>query len=164
LQGVVKKSRAGRTEGVAGGGGIRGVGLDQNGGAAATQNIAVEVLRNVDDELNIAAGEKFAALGLRVYLAVEIEVTGVLDGVQQAALHRTVIGDEKGGGQVLGVGVDGKTKKYELQNGNADHHGEGEAVAAHLDEFLDHHGPEAPPGKFVAFFHGGKLAGASLIR
>ena len=39
-------------------------------------------------------------------------------------------------------GVDGKAEEHKLDDRQAYHHREGDAVAPHLDEFLDQHGKE----------------------
>ena len=52
-------------------------------------------------------------------------------------------------GQVLRVGIDGVAEEDELEQRNADHHGERDAVAAHLDEFLADDRPEPLPVEFV---------------
>ena len=58
-------------------------------------------------------------------------------------------------GRCLRVGVDGKAEEDELQQRNADHHPEGQAVAAHLDEFLDDHGPETAAEENGCAIHAG---------
>ncbi len=72
----------------------------------------------------------------------EVEVAAVADRVQQRASLRPVVGHEHGGGQVLRVGVDREAEQHELHQRDADHHPEGQAVAAHLDELLDDDRPE----------------------
>ena len=51
---------------------------------------------------------------------------------------------------MLGVHVYGIAEEHQLHEGDADHHGEGEPVAAHLHEFLAHHGHEPAQGKDAA--------------
>lgn len=44
---------------------------------------------------------------------------------------------------MTGVGIDGEAEEHELNDGQADHHAEGDAVAPHLDELFPEHGDEA---------------------
>ena len=52
--------------------------------------------------------------------------------------------DERGR-QVLRIVVDGEAEQHQLHQRHAEHHGEGDAVAPHLDEFL--HQQRAEPGE-----------------
>ena len=110
------------------------------------------------DELHFAARQRVVRLGLARGLAHEVEVAAVANGVQQRASLRPVVGQQDGGGQVLGIGIDGESEQHELDQRNADHHPERDAVAPHLDEFLHHHGAEASEGKAVLRAHGVKLS------
>jgi len=40
---------------------------------------------------------------------------------------------------MLRVGIDGVAENHELHQRDAKHHGEGQPVAAHLDELLERH-------------------------
>ena len=107
--------------------GIGGVGLDEDRGPLAAQQIAREILGNVDDELHFAAREQRRAPSASVVsLRDECEVAAVPDGVQQRAAVRAVVGHEHGGRQMLRVGVDGEAEEHELHQRHADHHAEGE--------------------------------------
>ena len=153
LQGAVDQ-RAQGANGIAGRRRVRRIRFHQHGGAVAAQEIAGETLRNIDDELHLAARQHAPGLGLGMHHAGEFEVTAVLDGVQQRAALRSIVGNQHGGGQVLGVRVDGEPEQNELHHGNADHHAEGEPVAPHLDELLHDHRPQPGQGEVVARAHG----------
>ena len=59
---------------------------------------------------------------------------------------------EEGGGEVLWIGIDCIAEKDELHHGDAEHHREGQPVAAHLDKFLADH--RAEPVKRETLSHG----------
>src|SRR5690606_13776368 len=54
-----------------------------------------------------------------------------------------VAGSDQRRGQPLGIVVDGKAKQHQEHQRYAEHHGEGDAVAPHLDEFLRQQGVQA---------------------
>ncbi len=64
LQRAVEQQGQG-AERVAGGGRVGGVGLDEDGGPVAAQQVAREILRDVDDELDFAAGQGGAPWPIR---------------------------------------------------------------------------------------------------
>ena len=138
-----------RTQGIPGRGRVGSVRFDQARRPVATEQVAREVLRNIDYELNLAAGEGVAGFGLALYFADKIEVTAVFDGFQESPGLGSVIGHQDGSGQMLGVRVDGEAEENELEEGDADHHREREPVTAHLDGLLDHHGPQSPQGEIM---------------
>ena len=84
-----------RAEGDAGGGGIGGVGLDEQGGPVAAQQIAARNSAGMlIDELHLAAREQIVAFRLGLHLRDEIEVGAVLHRVEQRAAVRAVVGEE----------------------------------------------------------------------
>jgi hypothetical protein len=153
-----------RTRRVAGGRRIAGVGLEQQRRPRAAQEVAREVLRDVDHELHLAARERVVRIVLARDLAHEVEVGAVADRAEQRAPLRAAVGEQHGRGQVLGVGVDRVAEQDELQQRDPDHHPEGHAVAEHLDELLDDHRAEAAGGEDLARAHGEKLSLARSIR
>ena len=61
-----------------------------------------------------AARQGVARLRLRVHLPDEIEVAAVLHRLEQRPALRPVVGQQHGGGQMLGVGIDGKAEEDQL--------------------------------------------------
>jgi hypothetical protein len=92
---------------------------------------------------SLAAREHVARLGFARRARLDAEVIAVLQGGDEAAGKHAFVRYPHGGGQVLGVGVDGETEQHQLHHRNAHQHAEGEAVAPHLDELLHHHCGEA---------------------
>jgi hypothetical protein len=103
--------------------------------------------RDVDHELNFAFGDHAFRLGFGFRLRGDLEVAAVFQSANEAAGKLAVVGVQHRGGKLLGVGVDGKSEQYQLDQRDTHHHGEGQAVAPHLDEFLGDHGEEAVPCK-----------------
>jgi hypothetical protein len=121
---------------------VGGVGLDEHGGAIATEEIAGEILRYVDDELDLAALEEVARLALGVHLLYEVEEGTILQRIEEGAPLRAVIGEENCRGQMTWVGIDRESEEEKLEQGNAEHHREGESIAPHLGKLLHDNGPE----------------------
>src|SRR5690606_32517940 len=134
------RERGNRT---AGGGGIGRVGGDEDFWRAPADHVALEVLRDDDDEIGVAAPQRLLAGFDAGYRATEIEIGGVLHAGDDGAGQRAVVGHFDQRGQVPRVGVDGKAEQHELDDGQPDHHREGDAIAAHLDELLEQHRAEA---------------------
>ena len=130
-------------QGAADGGGVGGIGLDDDLGLLAADQLAGEVAGNGDDELHRAALEQFVGFLLGGHGVGEAEIAGIADGADQGAGDGAVVSRENRGGQALGVVVDGKAEEDELHDRHAEHHGEGQPVAAQLQGFLDDHGHEA---------------------
>jgi len=63
--------------------------------------------------------------------------------MEQRAALRTVVGQEHRCRQMLWIRVDGVTEKNELEQRDPDRHAESQPVPAHLDEFLEYHGPKS---------------------
>ena len=105
-----------RVDAAAGGGGIAGVGFEQNGGTVAAQKVAGEVFGDVDEKLNFAAQEHFLALGFGLHLLHKIEVGAVFQALEKGASMRAGVGKKHGGGHVARVGVDHEPKNHELHD------------------------------------------------
>ena len=109
----------------------------------AAHDALLEVTRYGDDESDIATFEQsVGALGA-LRDVDEAVIIGVgerrYDGVGEApAIER----DERRG-QALGIGIDCVAEQKELNQWNAQHHRESQAVAAHLDQFLGEDRPDA---------------------
>ena len=73
-------------------------------------------------------------------------------GDHRAGHFAAVRGDDRRG-HVLGVGVDGVSEQRQLHDGDADDHGEGEAVAPELEKFLEDDAPPPRKGKTVKRTH-----------
>ncbi len=131
----------------AGGGGIRGVGFHQHNRSLAAQQAPGEILRNVDHELHLAQLEHAFGLRFGANRAINRKIVGIAQGGRERAAKRPLVGGKHRGGQVLGIGIDGVAEKRELQQGNSHHHGKGHAIAPHLNEFLEHDGPETMEGE-----------------
>ncbi len=106
--------------------------------------------------MRLPAREQVATLGLGFHLAHEVEVGAVLERMEDRARLRPVVGEQHGGGQVARVGIDREAEEQHLDHRNAEHHREGEPVAAHLREFLHDHRPKPPLGKWNARAHAGE--------
>ena len=144
LQRRVQKD-GGRAEGIAGRPWIGRIRLYEKDRPVTPEEIVGKILRDLDDELHLAPGQRVVRLRFCSDLLHEVEVARILDRGKERANLSAVVRQEHGRGQMLGVGVDGIPEEDELNEGNAYHHVEGEAVPAHLDELLDDHGPA--PGK-----------------
>jgi len=124
LQGGVQRVCEG-VDGVARGRRIRCVRFHQEDGAVSPQKVSAEVLRNVDHELHPALGQDIPRLRLRLQLHDEIEIGAVPDGMKEGSGLGAVVGLKNGRRQVLGVRIDGKAEKDQLQERNSDHHPKG---------------------------------------
>ncbi len=71
---------------------------------------------------------------------------------------RPVVREQHLGREMTRVHVDRVAKENELEQRNGHHHGEGEAVAAHLDELLHDHALETLEGKLGQPVHEPKLS------
>ena len=129
-------------EGAAGGGRIGRIGLNDNLGPFAADQFSREVAGDGDDELDGAALQKLVGLLFRRHGVRKTEITCIADGADQGPGECGVVGGENRRGQALGVVVDGKAEEHELHDGNAEHHGEGQAVAAKLERLLVDHGKQ----------------------
>src|SRR5215470_10528541 len=87
------------------------------------------------------------------YLTDEVEIRAVLHRVQQRSSLCALIGQNHGRRQVPRIGINRVTEQRELNKRNAEHHGEGETVAAHLHEFLRDDSAQALKRKFWMPFH-----------
>ena len=89
-----------------------------------------------------------AGFGGRVRGAYDVEIVGIPqrrhDRAGEGAADRRC---RIAVGQVLGIEIDGIAEQQKLHHRQRHHHGEGGAVAPHLDEFLDQHAIEAAPRK-----------------
>ena len=54
---------------------------------------------------------------------------------------------------MFGVRINGIAENDHLDNGNANHHGQSHAIAAHLDKLLGDNGKETSKGKKIACRH-----------
>ncbi len=132
---------------------VRGVRLDQQGGAFAAQHPAGEPGGNVQDELHIAARQRRPARLLVRQLADDVEVSGSLHRGENRSGHFAVIRGDDRRGHLLGVCVDGVPEQRQLYDGYADDHGEGEAVPPELAKFLEDDAPPPRKGKPVETTH-----------
>jgi hypothetical protein len=147
-----------RRERVAGRDRVGGIGLDQDGGPAAAQQLAREVLGHAEHELNVAARQELCRLRLARDLPGDGEIARVLERLHQAAGEHAAIGEQERGRQVLGIGVDRVAEQGQLEQRHRDQHGKGQPVAPHLDEFLDQDRPETAPGQARAVHDTGTSA------
>ncbi len=106
-----------------------------------------EIARDDDEKGDVAALDE--PLGLRVGLGPgdEAVIVADLEGRDDGARVMVLPGREQRGVEPLGVGVDGVAEQDELDDRDAEHHGEGDAVAPHLHEFLREHRAEADEKK-----------------
>ena len=114
LQGGVENAVDG-ADGIPGRDGIGGVGLDQDRGAVAAQEVPRKVFWDVDDEEGVAALERLFPLGLGFAQLDEIEIGGVLERVKNGAAMRAVIGEQHFGGEMARVHIDGEAEENELE-------------------------------------------------
>jgi len=134
-----------RGQRIGGGDRIGGVGVDQHLRALAAHQPAREVRRDGDHELHLAALQELVGLGLALGPMGEAHVAGVAERREDGARDLALVGRQHGGRQMMRVGVDGIAEQQELQDRHAEHHGEGQPVAAKLPHFLGDHGREPPP-------------------
>ena len=104
---------------------------------------AREAGRNRDDELNLASGQLLAGFGSTQAGALDGEVIGESQRRDQRAGEGALVLHHHQGWQMFGIAVDGKAKQRQLQQRNADHHGEGQPIPSQLNELLADHRPEA---------------------
>src|SRR6185369_8504878 len=130
-------------ERVSGSSGIGGVSFYEDDRAVAPDQLPGELHRDGNQELHLSACQKVFPFRLALDLFHEIEIAACLYRLQKCPPLGAVVGNQYRSGKMLGVGVDGKTEKYQLQKRNSDHHPEGETIAAHLDELLHDDCPES---------------------
>ena len=99
----------------------------------------------VDAEQHLARLQQLVELLDGVHLAREAEIGGVLHRLQDRASEVGIFLKQHRGRQMPRRGVDGVTEQQQLHHRNDDDHGEGHAIAAKLDEFLDQHRVAAAP-------------------
>ena len=111
------------------------------------------------DELHLAAREQLAALRFGLHLPDEVEVAAVLHRGEQRASLRALSARSTAAGRCLGSELIAKPKSSQLNQRDAEHHGEGQPVAPHLDEFLHDDAPRAAANENVMVsFHARKLS------
>ena len=130
------EERANEPRAIASGRRIGGVRFDQERRSIAAQKIAAEIFRNVDDKLDLTAREQIVSFRFGLHLPDEVEVGAVLHRVEQRSSLRALVGQKHRGGQMPRIGIDREAEERELNQRNAEHHGEGEPVAPHLRELL----------------------------
>src|SRR5262245_62094792 len=87
------------------------------------------------------------------HLPNEVEVSAVLHRVEQRPSLRAVVGQKHGDGQMSRIGIDRETEQRQLNQRNAEHHREGEAVAPHLQKFLRNDAAQPLEREFRMSFH-----------
>ena len=92
-------------------------------------------------------------LGFGFHLPNKVEISAVLHRVEEGPSLRPLVGQKHGGGQMPRVGVNGITEQGELNQRNAQHHGEGKTVTSHLQKFLCNNAAQALERKFGMSFH-----------
>ena len=126
-KGTCRRTRCGR---------VRRVGRHQQRWFFAADDVAFEVFRNGDDKIGIARLQDPVDLAAVFDGTAYVEIGGGLHRRQEAPDKGSAVMHFDDGRQVPGVGIDGEAEQHQLHDGNRDHHGEGHAVATHLDEFL----------------------------
>ena len=106
---------------------------------------AGEIGRDGDDEGDVAAGHQDSASAALCGDMVEAVIAGDLQRRDHGARVVVAAGRHERGRQALRIVVDGVAEQHQLHQRHAQHHGEGDAVAPHLDEFLDQQ--RAEPGE-----------------
>ncbi len=139
------RHRAQRRDGAARHRRIGGVGLDQDLRIVAALDAAGEVGRDRHHERDGAVRHQRFCFRRRLHDMVEAVVAGHLQRRDHGARVVVVAGRDQCGGKALRIVVDGVAEQHELHQRHAEHHGEGDAVAPHLDEFL--HQERAEPGE-----------------
>ena len=146
--GEVVAQRAGREldhcgDRVAGGRRVGRIGFEQHRRPLAAQHPALEAGGDREDELDVAAlDHPLGVGGARIGLD-DLEVAGVLERTHEAARERPLLLCDHRGRQAARVAVDRKAEQGHLDDRDADHHREGQAVAFELDQLLDHHREQA---------------------
>jgi hypothetical protein len=121
---------------------IGGIGFDEKRRSLASQKLMSESGGDIYHEQDLSAFKRFATSSFAGQFADDLEVIRVLQCPDEAAGDVGAVGADDGGIEVLGVGVDGVAEERHLDDGDADDHGEGDAVAAKLQKLL---ADDAPP-------------------
>jgi len=148
-------------DGIARGGRIGRVGVEQDLRTGAAHDIAGKIRRNFDHELDGPAPDQRLRFLARFGPFRDPEIVGVFERREKRSREDRVVLREDGGRQVLRIGVDRIAEEQELHDRHAQHHREGELVAPHLDELLADQRGEAMEVEAVSDH--AKLSGACFI-
>ena len=125
-----------RRDCVAGRGGIGRIRFDEQRRALSAHQPPREIGGDGQHELRGPGREHAVGLVLVRGFADEREIVAVLQAGEDAAREFAAIGAQDGRGQMLRIGIDGESEQDQLDDGNADDHAEGQAIALELDELL----------------------------
>jgi hypothetical protein len=140
------------------------VGRHQDVRLLPAQHVALEVVRDDHDEIGLAPPQRVLALLGSMHHAREIEIARRFHPRQHRADQRPAVVELHQRRQVARIGIDGKAEQHQLHDRQPDHHGEGDAVAPHLDEFLHQHGQEPGNREQAHAASREKLSRAPVIR
>src|SRR5262249_9318233 len=119
---------------------------------------ALEIGGNFDRKQHGSGGQQTIELGLAVDNVGDVEICGVLNGLENRTADIALFLQQHRGRQVPGIGVDGVPEQQKLNERDHDDHGEGNTVALELDELLDQHRPSPAPEATV-----GACAGSARL-
>ena len=110
----------------------------------------MKVRRHGDDEGERRLPPALSAASPFREQAIDAKIFGDLHAGDDGARDRPRIGHDDTGRHAFRVGVDGVAEEDELDDRNADDHGEGQPVAPHLDDLFQEDGANALAGAGVS--------------
>ena len=140
------------SNGIAGGGRIGGIGLQQHGRALTAQQPTAEIGGNGQYKLHLATLQHGIGLRLGGVAGQQMKIAAIAHGADNGAAEAALFMRHHHCRQMFRIAVDGETEQRQLDQRNADHHRKRQPVAAELDEFLYYNRQQPAPVK--AFRHG----------
>ena len=109
-----------------------------------------EILRDIHDELNLAACQEASPFLLGAYQPDKIKIGAVFQALQESSRFRSVIRQKDRGRKMARIRIDDISEQKHLKNRQPKHDRKSHAVPTHLNEFLDDHS-EKPPWRKETF-------------
>ena len=116
---------------------IAGIGFDKNLRRDPAYKIAREIDRDRHHKSDVASRQHPCAVRGRACLGANVKIFRIFQRRDDGTRIGAVIGDMKRGRQAPGIEIYSEAEQDELHQRHTHHHGEGEPVPAHLNEFLD---------------------------
>src|SRR5690606_27960685 len=116
--------------------GVRGICGHEDLWYPSTYHVALEILRDDDHKIRLAAPQRFLSLGNTRYRPPEVEIVRLLHPRDDRAHQGAVVPEFDERRQMSWIGVDRKAEQEQLNQRQSDHHPKGDAVPPHLDKFL----------------------------
>jgi hypothetical protein len=99
-------------------------------------------LRDLQNKLDPTPPNQIVGLRFGVDLRNDLEIVAVFHCLQQTARKNALLLQEYRSWKMLRVRIDGETEKNQLDQRDAQDHGKGKPIPAHLNEFLGDDGKE----------------------